>query len=139
VDAATASKSTEPVHLTVEANQDAYLQIWKTVGSSTPQLLLPEKDTGQISQKIAAGQRRNIPLSTGSEPVTLTVRLSRVPLGPITRQEAAMFDRLSPDQLQESITAGGPTASQEQATYIVNQDSASTAQISVEIPLSRLP
>ncbi len=96
VDAATASKSTDPLHLTVEANQDAYLQIWKTVGSSTPQLLLPEKDTGQISLKIAAGQRRNIPLSTGSEPVTLTVRLSRVPFGPITRQEAAMFDRISP-------------------------------------------
>ena len=35
VDAATASKSTDPVHLTVETNQDAYLQIWKTVGSST--------------------------------------------------------------------------------------------------------
>jgi hypothetical protein len=139
VDAATALKSTDPVHLTVEANQDAYLQVWKTIGSSTPQLLLPEKDTGQISLRIAAGQRRNIPLSTGSEPVTLTVRLSRVPFGPITRQEAAMFDRISPYQLQESITAGGTTASQEQATYIVNQDPASTAQISVEIPLSRLP
>ena len=139
VDAATASKSTDPVHLTVETNQDAYLQIWKTVGSSTAQLLLPEKDTGQISLKIAAGQRRNIPLSTGSEPVTLTVRLSRVPFGPITRQEAAMFDRISPYQLQEPITAKGQTGSQEQATYIVNQDPASTAQISVEIPLSRLP
>ncbi len=137
VDAATASKRTDPVHLTVEANQDAYLQIWKTVGSSTPQLLLPEKDTGQISLKIAAGQRRNIPLSTGSEPVTLTVRLSRVPFGPITRQEAAMFDRPSPNQLQEFITTGGLTDSQEQATYVVNQDPASTAQISVEIPLSR--
>jgi hypothetical protein len=139
VDAATASKSTDPVHLTVETNQDAYLQVWKTVGSSTPQLLLPEKDTGQISQKIAAGQRRNIALSKGSEPATLTVLLSRVPFGPITRQEAAMFDRISPYQLQESITAGGTTASQEQATYVVNQDPASIAQISVEIPLSRLP
>ena len=137
VDAATASKRTDQAHLTVEANQDAYLQIWETVGSSTPQLLLPEKDTGQISLKIAAGQRRNIPLSTGSEPVTLTVRLSRVPFGPITRQEAAMFDRLSPNQFQESITPGGLTGSQEQATYVVNQDPASTAQISVEIPLSR--
>jgi hypothetical protein len=41
-----------------------------------------------------------------------------------------MFDRLSPGQLQEAVP-------QEQATYIVNQDSAPTAQLSVEIPLNR--
>lgn len=136
VDAA-AAKSIQPVFLTVEANQDAYLQVWKRAGSSTPQLLLPEKKTGHISLTIAAGQRQSIPLPTEREPVTLTTRLSRVPFGPITRQEAAMFDRLSPNQLQESITTGGATGSQEQATYIVNQDSSPTAQISVEILLSR--
>ncbi|MBU6481956.1 MAG: hypothetical protein KGS09_15575 [Nitrospirae bacterium] len=137
VDAATASKYTEPARLTVETNQDAYLQVWMTVGSSTPQLLLPEKDSGQISLKITAGQRQHIPLPTDSGAVTLTARLSRVPFGPITRQEAAMFGRLSPDQLQESITAGGAAGSHEQATYVVNQDSSPTAQISVEIPFSR--
>ncbi|MEP6959091.1 MAG: hypothetical protein ABI980_10220, partial [Nitrospirota bacterium] len=96
VDAAKARKSAEPVRLTVEANQDAYLQVWKTVGSSTPQLLLPEKETGQISLKISAGQRWNIPLPTESGLVTLTARVSLFPFGPITRQEAAMFNRLSP-------------------------------------------
>jgi hypothetical protein len=135
VDTATASKSTEPVRLTVEANQDAYLQIWKTVGSSTPQLLLPEKESGQISLKVAAGQRQQIPLPADSGAVTLTARLSRVPFGPITRQEAAMFDRLSPYQLQETITATGSAGSQEQATYIVSQDPSPTAQLSVTIPL----
>lgn len=136
-EAATASKSVQSVFLTVEANQDAYLQVWKTVGSSPPHLLLPEKDTGQISLKMTAGQRQHIALSMESGPVTLTARLSRVLFGPITRQEAAMSDRLSPNQLQESFTASGPTGSQEYATYVVNQDLSTTAQIAVDITLDR--
>jgi hypothetical protein len=135
VDAAT--KSIQPVFFTMEANQDAYLQVWKTVGSSTPRLLLPENGTGQISRKMTAGQRQHIALPMESEPVTLTARLSRVPFGPITRQEAAISDRLSPNQLQESFTASGPTGSQEHATYVVNQDPSTTAQIAVDITLDR--
>ena len=137
VDAATASKSTESVHFTVEANQDAYLQVWKTVGSSTPQLQWPEKETGQISLKITAGQRQHIALPMESGPVTITARLSRVPFGPSTRQEAAMFDRLSPNQLQESTTTSNQIGSQEQATYVVNHDPSTTAQIAVDIALGR--
>jgi hypothetical protein len=137
VDVATASKSTESVRLTIEANQDAYLQVWQTTGSSTPRLLLPEKETGQISLKMTAGQRQHIALPMESGPVTLTARLSRVPFGPSTRQEAAMSDRLSPNQLQESFTASGPTGSQEHATYVVNQDPSTTAQIAVDITLGR--
>ena len=138
MDAATATaKSAEPVRLTVEANQDAYLQVWKAVGSSTPQLLWPENGTGQISLRIAAGQRQYIPLPTDSGRVTLTARLSRVPFSPITRQEAAMSDRLSPTQLQESFTASSPTGSQEEATYVANQDPSPTVQIAVDITLGR--
>jgi len=137
VDAAAALKSIQPVFFTVEANQDAYLQVWKAVGSSTPQLLWPGKETGEISLKITAGQRQQIPLPTESGPVTLTARLSRVPFSPITRHEAALFDRLSSNQIQESISASDRTGSQERATYIVNQDPSTTAQIAVEIPLSR--
>ncbi len=136
VDAPTASKSSGAIRLTVEANQDAYLQIWKTGGASTAQLLLPQQDTGQISIRIAESQRQSIPLPTASELGALTVRLSRVPFGPITRQEAAMLDRFSPHQLQESNRPGEPSASQEQATYVVNRDLSPTAQLSVEIPLS---
>ena len=132
-----AAKSVQPVFLTVEANQDAYLQVWKTVGSSTPQLLWPEKETGQISLKITAGQRQHIPLPMESGPVTLTARLSRSPFGSITSQEAAMFDRLSPNQLQESITASNQTGSQERATYVVNQDPSATAQLAVDLTHSR--
>ena len=136
VDAATASRSGGHTRLTVEANQPAYLQIWKTVGSFTPQLLFPEKESGQISIKLAAGQRQQIPLPPEIRTAILTARLSRVPFGPITRQEAAMLDRRPPNQLQESI--GGAPDSQEQATYVVNQDSSSIAQLSTEIFL-RLP
>ncbi len=135
IDAATASKSVGPLRLTVEANQDAYLQVWKTVGSSTPQLLFPDKDSGQISVKIPAGQRQQIPLPADSGSVTLTTRLSRVPFGPITRQEAAMFDRPTPHQLQESVTASGVTGLQERATYVINQDPSPTVQLSVVIPV----
>jgi hypothetical protein len=132
VDAAIVSKSAGPVRLAVEANQDGYLQVWKTEASSTPQLLFPEKDAGQISFKLTAGQRQTISFS--NERGTLTIRLSRVPFGPITRQEAAMLDRPSPSQLQETITS---PSSQEQATYVVNQDPSPAAQTVVEIPLSR--
>ena len=135
VDAATASKSVRPVFLTVEANQDAYLQVWKAVGSSTPQLLWPEKETGQISLKITARQRQYISLPMESGPVTLTVRLSRVPPGPTTRHEGATFDRLSLNQLQESITASNQPGSKELATYVVKQDPSATAQIAVDITL----
>jgi hypothetical protein len=134
VDAVTASKSIQPVFLTVEANQDAYLQVWKTVGSSTPRLLLPENETGQISLKMTAGQRQHVPLPTESGTVTLTARLSRVPFGPVTRQETVMLDPLSPTQLQESISQ---TGSQERATYVVNQDLSTTTQIVVDITLVR--
>ena len=137
VDSASASKGIQPVFLTVEANQDAYLQVWETVGSSTPQLLWPEKESGQSSLKITAGQRQHIPLSMESGSTTLTARLSLVPSESITRQEPGMLDRLSPYQFQESITASNRTGSQERATYVVNPDPSRTAQVAVDIILSR--
>jgi hypothetical protein len=136
-DVATALKSSEPVHLTVEANQDAYLQVWERVGSSTPQLLWPEKESSQTSLKITAGQRQHIPLSMESGPITLTARLSRVPSESITTPETGMADRLSPNQVQESITANNRTGSQERATYVVNPDPSTAAQVAVDIILSR--
>jgi hypothetical protein len=132
-----ASKSTEPVFLTMEANQDAYLQVWKTVGSSTPQRLWPEKEAGQVSMKMTVGRRQHIPLPMESGPIAFTARLSRIPHEPTMKQETAMYDRLSSNQLQERIAPSGTAGSQERATYIVNQDSSATAQIIVEIPLGK--
>lgn len=136
VDAAALKHSLSGV-LTVETNQDAYLQVWETAGSSTPQLLWPKKETGQISLKMAAGQRERIPLPMGNEPVTLMALLSRIPLGATMKHEDVQYDRLSPKHLQEPITASDRTGSQERAIYIVNPDPSTTAQIAVDIPLSR--
>jgi len=129
VDAITAKQNSGQAYLTVEANQNAYLQIWKT-GVETPQLLLPEKESGQISLRIAGGQRQRLPLPTGSE--SITIRLSRMPFGPVSRQEAVMLGRVSPNQIEETATG-----QQEQATYIVNQDPSVTAQIAVEVAVDR--
>lgn len=133
VDATIAAKSPEPVYLTVEANQEAYLQIWKQ--APTPQLLFPEKETSQISLKIAGGQRQRLPLPRESG--TIAIRLSRIPFGPVSRQEAVMLGRLSTNQIQETMTTGMPTSQPEQATYIVNQDPSPTAQIAVEVRIDR--
>jgi hypothetical protein len=86
---------------------------------------------------MTAGQRLHFPLPMEGGPFTLTTRISRVPSGPVTRQETATFDRLSPNQLQESITANNRTGSQERATYVVNRDPSATAQLAVEIILGR--
>jgi hypothetical protein len=137
VDAATASKSIQPVFLTAEANQDAYLQVWETVGPSTPQLIWPTKESSQISLKLTAGQREYIPLPMENKPGTLTAHLSLVPPGPITKQEGPMYERLSPTQLQEIIAPSGIAGSQERATYVVNQNRSTTAQLAVDITLGR--
>jgi hypothetical protein len=118
VDAKTAATSVEPVSLTLETNQDAYLQIWEVVGSSPPRLLFPEPDAGQISIKIPVGQRQAIPLPPESGTVSLFVRLSRTPLETNTQ----LRDRPTLDRLQDSNQARESIALEECATYAVNRD-----------------
>ena len=133
--AAAALTSSTPVQLTIETNQDGYIQVWQHVGSASTQLLLPQKDSGHISQKIQAGQRQRLILPADSG--TVIVRLSRVPFGPISRQEAALLNRRSPNLIQESVTTPHPTGSLEQATYVISQDPSPTAEIAVDIMGSR--
>jgi len=135
IDTASASKSTTPVQLTIEINQEGYIQVWKNVGSANTLLLLPQKDSGHISLKIHARQRQRLPLPANSG--TVIIRLSRVPFGPISRQEAALLNRRSPNLIQESVATPHPTGSQEQATYVVSQDPSPTAQIAVDILLAQ--
>jgi hypothetical protein len=137
VDIVTASKVREAIFLALEVNQEAYLQVWKRVGSSTMQLEWPEKETGETSLKLPVGQRQYIALPTESGSYTLMVRLSRVPFGPITRQEASLFDQPSPTQLQEAITPSNQTGSQERATYVVNQNPSTGVHVTAEITFSR--
>ena len=131
VDAATATSSSTPVHITLETNRDGYIQVWHHVGETTAQLLLPLKESGHISMKIQAGQRQRLPLPADSG--TVIVRFSPVPFGPISRQEAALLNRRSPNLLQESETSPSPTGSQEQATYVISHDISPTAEIAVDI------
>ncbi|MCS6292455.1 MAG: hypothetical protein H8J66_05220 [Nitrospira sp.] len=135
IDAAAASRNSTPVQLTIETNQDGYIQVWRNVESANTQLLLPQKTSGHISQKIQTGQRQRLVLP--AESGTVIVRLSRIPFGPISRQEAALLNRVAPNQLRESVAASSPTDSQEQATYVVSQDPSPTAQITVDILLTR--
>jgi len=131
IDAAAASRNSTPVQLTIETNQDGYIQVWRNVGSANTQLLLPQKDSGHISQKIQTGQRQRLVLP--AESGTVIVRLSRVPFGPISRQEAALLNRRSPNLIQESVTTPHSTGSQELATYVISQDPSPTAEIAVDI------
>jgi hypothetical protein len=128
VDAATAATDAGTVTLMFESNQDAYVQIWRRAGDSLPELLLPAKETGHMSLKTAAGQPQQMTVPGASD--RLIVRLSRVPFGPITRQEAVMTGRGSSGQVAElsSTTA-------EQATYVANPDPSAT-ELALEIPLN---
>jgi len=130
VDAAAAARAT-PVHITLEPNQDAYIQVWRNVGEANTQLLLPLKETGRISMKIQSGQRQRLPLPADSG--TVVVRLSPVPFGPISRQEAALLTRRSPALIHESVSSPHPAGSPERATYVVSQDPSPTAEITVDI------
>jgi len=124
-------ESPGPVTLTVESNQEAYLQIWTRAGDALPELVLPAKETGRISLKTVAGQRQEIKVSQENDRVI--VRLSRVPFGPITRQEAVMAGRRAPNQVIEPASEA-----REQATYVANPD-LSSVELAIEIPLSTYP
>jgi hypothetical protein len=122
------------VRISVEATQDAYLQLLQNLGSAGTRLWWPPQETGKISLKLLAGKRSEIPMPPPAENglITLIIRLSPKPFGPLTMQEVGMLDRFSANLLTESVSAGA----QEQATYVVSQDPSTSAQLAVEIPVS---
>jgi hypothetical protein len=132
VDAETAATSTEPVRLTLETNQDAYLQVWKAVGASPLQLQLPDRDSTARSIKIFAGQRQTIPLSRERGPVSLFVRLSRVLQEPLAKEESLLRDQRELDRLPTSNAVRESVTREEHATYAVNRDRSSD-QLVVDI------
>lgn len=139
VSAAMAARSKEPVRITVESTQDAYLQVLQNLGSAGTRLWWPPQETGKISLKLLAGTRSEIPMPPPAENglITLIVRLSPKPFGPLTMQEVGMLDRFSANLLTESVSPDGATGAQEQATYVVSQDPSTSAQLAVEIPVSQ--
>lgn len=135
VDKETALKNAPAASLTVEVNQDSYIQIWETRELSTLFLLLPDKDSGELSSKMIPGQRRVIPLPTGAG--TITIRVSRSPLDPIIGIESLRLDQPSPYQLHETITTKSETGLQDHAHFVVNTDTDQSAQVVMEIPFTR--
>ncbi len=135
VSAAMAARRKEPVRITVEATQEAYLQMLQNLGSAGTRLWWPPQETGKISLKLMPGKRSEIPMPPPAENglITLIIRLSPKPFGPLTMQEVGMLDRFSANLLTESVFPGGATGAQEEATYVVSQDPSTSAQLAVEI------
>lgn len=137
--AAMVARSSEPVRITVQATQESYVQLLQNLGSAGTRLWWPPQETGKISLKLQPGKRTEIPMPPPAENglITLIIRLSSKPFGPLTMQEVGMLDRFSANLLTESVSPGGATGAQEQATYVVSQDPSTSAQLAVEIPVSR--
>ena len=128
-----ASEYEGAARLTLESNQEVYLQLWTTRGSRPPQLLFPEKNSGRTQLKLFAGQRQSTFLPTTDEPITITVRLSRIPLGPDFDMDTSVMTPRTLDLLQESVTAEAGASQQEEAIYVVNHE-ASVDQLTVTFP-----
>jgi len=122
-----------PLFLTVEANQEAYVQIWATTDSTLPQLLLPMNDGRSTALKLLAGQRPSVLLPITGKPSTIIARIARTPLGPTLEEDSPFETRLGLHILQETVTAIAGTSQKEEATYTVNQDS-SVNQLTVSFP-----
>ncbi|MDH5640389.1 MAG: hypothetical protein OEY28_03770 [Nitrospira sp.] len=120
--ASAAPGQNRPIFLSVEVNQDAYIQVWITGASDTPTLLLPPKDHGATALKLFAGQRPSVLLPTTGQPLTITARISRIPLGPSLEADSAFKTRPGLHMLQETVTAIPGSSHQEEAIYTVNQE-----------------
>ena len=139
VTAAMAARSRDPIRITVEATQEAYVQLLQNLGSAGTRLWWPPQETGKISLKLQAGKRTEIPMPPPAENglITLIIRLSSKPFGPLTMQEVGMLDRFSANLIIETVSADMTTGVEEQATYVVSQDPSTSAQLAVEIPVVR--
>lgn len=121
-----------PQKLTVESNQDGYLQIWRYVSSSNPQLVFPITETEQSRAKLAA----HVPLtiSVPSTPGTLVIRFARTDRLPSATFDKTLLDDSTRRQLQESVMTDEAPSFQPPTHYIVNQDP-SLPEIVVHITL----
>ena len=115
------------------------MQLLQNLGSAGTRLWWPPQETGKISLKLQAGKRTEIPMPPPAENglITLIIRLSSKPFGPLTMQEVGMLDRFSANLIIETVSADMTTGVEEQATYVVSQDPSTSAQLAVEIPVVR--
>jgi hypothetical protein len=122
------------VSLTVQSNQDAYLQIWMLSDAQSPKLIVPEAENGTPSASLLAGEPLVIPLPMEQAPFRIAIRIARRPFDPLSPEHAPRFGAAGPLQSQESLD-GGP--GQEPDTYVVTQDLSLAARIEVTVPIAR--
>ena len=119
------------VTLTIESNQDGYLQVWAQAKTSPPQLIFPSDQTKQIASKLAAHTRIHLPIRTIFD--TLVIRFSHISAD---GADPSILDRSAHNQLRESVGSQEEDGSQAQATYVVNRDP-TLPEIVVRIPIAQ--
>ena len=118
--------------LTIESNQEGYLQIWRHVSSSNLQLLFPTAETEPSHAKLSA--HTPLTLSIPSTPGMLVFRFARTGAIPSATFDSRLLDEFARGQLRESVMTGETPGFQPPIHYIVNQDP-SLSEIVVQIVL----
>ena len=114
--------SAAPLALSIESNQDGYLQLWKQVGPAQPQLLFPISEAEQLRSKLAA--HTPVIISIPSMPDRLTIRFSRTDRIPSATIDNTLLDNFSRGQLRESVLTDDASSFPPSIHYIVNEDPA---------------
>ena len=115
-----AMDSAAPLALTIESNQDGYLQLWKQVGPAQPQLLFPISEAEQLRSKLAA--HTPVTISVPSTPDRLIIRFSRTSAIPSATSDNTLLDDFTRHYLRESVMTDETSSFSPQTHYIVNQD-----------------
>jgi hypothetical protein len=123
-----------PVELTVESNQDGFLQVWKQVDASKPQLLFPISETEQPRSRLTA--HTPLTISIPSRPGMLVIRFSRTDAIPSTAFDRTQFNDSSQHHLRESVITDEASGFLLPTHYVVNQDP-SLSEIVVHIAPSQ--
>lgn len=118
--------------LTIESNQEGYLQIWRSVSSSNLQLLFPTAETEPSHAKLSA--HTSLTLSIPSTPGTLVLRFARTGAIPSATFDSRLLDEFTRGQLRESVMTDDTSGFPPPIHYIVNQDP-SLSEIVVQIVL----
>jgi hypothetical protein len=127
--AAGATDQPQQITLTIESNQEGYLQVWEQSEALPPHLLFPIDQNEQMPSKLGAHERVKLSLQ-----VTLDSLMIRFSHASSNSAERSMRDRSSQNQLRESVAIDGGHGSQVQATYVVNQDP-SLQEIVIRVPM----
>ncbi|MFO0779366.1 MAG: hypothetical protein U0223_17375 [Nitrospira sp.] len=117
MDAATHAVSLE---LTVESNQDGYLQLWKHDGASNLQLLFPISETERPHAKLTA--HTPLTISVPSTPDMLVIRFSRTDTIPSANFDRTLLDDSTRHYLRESVMTDETSNFPSSTHYVVNQD-----------------